>query len=44
MTSVSVIVALWAVFALTHVVLSSNPVRPGAVRLFGERLFQGLYS
>ena len=44
MTSVSVIVALWAIFALTHIVLSSNPVRPGAVRLFGERLFQGLYA
>jgi uncharacterized membrane protein len=44
MTSVSAIIALWAIFALTHVVLSSNPVRPGAVRLFGERLFQGLYS
>ena len=44
MTSVSVILALWAVFALTHVVLSSNPVRPPAVRLFGERLFQGLYA
>ena len=40
----SIIVALWAAFALTHVVLSSNPVRPGAVGLFGERLFQGLYS
>ena len=44
MTSVSVVLALWAVFALTHVVLSSNPVRPRAVRLFGERLFQGLYA
>lgn len=44
MTTVSVIIALWAVFALTHVVLSSNPSRPKAVRLLGERLFQGLYS
>lgn len=44
MTTVSVIIALWAVFALTHVVLSSNPWRPKAVRLLGERLFQGLYS
>jgi uncharacterized membrane protein len=44
MTSVSVIVALWAVFALTHVVLSSHLVRPRAVHLLGERLFQGLYA
>lgn len=44
MTAVSVIIALWVVFALSHVVLSSNPLRPRAVRLFGERLFQGLYS
>ena len=44
MTSVSVIAALWVLFALSHVVLSSNPIRPRAVRLFGERLFQGLYS
>lgn len=44
MTAVIVIVALWLVFALSHVTLSSNPVRPRAVRLFGERLFQGLYS
>jgi len=44
MTNVSVIVALWAVFALTHIVLSSRLVRPRSVRLFGERLFQGLYA
>ena len=44
MAAVSVIFALWTLFALTHVVLSSNPLRPRAVRLFGERLFQGLYS
>ena len=44
MTSVSVILALWAVFALTHAVLSSRLVRPRSVRLLGERLFQGLYS
>jgi uncharacterized membrane protein len=44
MTAVAVIIALWVVFALTHVVLSSNPLRPRAVRLFGERLYQGLYS
>lgn len=44
MNAVTVIMALWAVFAVTHVVLSSNPLRPRAVRLFGERLFQGLYS
>jgi uncharacterized membrane protein len=44
MTAVGVIFALWVLFALTHVVLSSNPLRPRAVRLFGERLFQGLYS
>ena len=44
MTAVTVIFALWFVFALTHVVLSSNPLRPRAVRLLGERLFQGLYS
>jgi uncharacterized membrane protein len=44
MTTVGVIIALWVVFALSHVVLSSNPLRPRAVRLFGERLFQGLYS
>lgn len=44
MTAVGGITALWVVFALTHVVLSSNPLRPRAVRLFGERLFQGLYS
>jgi uncharacterized membrane protein len=44
MTTVTVIFALWVVFALTHVVLSGNPLRPRAVRLFGERLFQGLYS
>jgi uncharacterized membrane protein len=43
-TAVTVIVALWVVFALSHVVLSSNPLRPRAVRLLGERLFQGLYS
>jgi uncharacterized membrane protein len=44
MNAVTVIFALWAVFAITHVVLSSNPLRSRAVRLFGERLFQGLYS
>ncbi len=44
MTAVTVIIALWVVFALTHVILSSNPLRPRGVRLFGERLFQGLYS
>ncbi|TFH44448.1 MAG: hypothetical protein E4H01_11105 [Lysobacterales bacterium] len=44
MTEVTVIFVLWMVFALTHVVLSSSPLRPQAVRLFGERLFQGLYS
>ena len=44
MNAVSVIIALWVVFALTHVVLSSNPMRPRAVRLLGERLFQGLYA
>lgn len=44
MTGVTVIFVLWMVFALTHVVLSSSPLRPRAVRLFGERLFQGLYS
>ena len=44
MTAVTIIFALWVVFALTHVILSSNPLRPRAVRLFGERLFQGLYS
>lgn len=44
MTAVGVIVALWVAFALSHLVLSSNPLRPRAVRLFGERLFQGLYS
>ena len=44
MTAVTVIIALWIVFALTHVVLSSNPMRPQAVRLLGERLFQGLYA
>ena len=44
MTAVTVIIALWVVFALTHVVLSSNPLRPRAVRLLGERLYQGLYS
>jgi uncharacterized membrane protein len=44
MTAVGVIIALWVLFALTHVVLSSNPLRPRAVRLFGERLYQGLYS
>ena len=44
MTAVIVVVALWVLFALSHVVLSSNPVRPRAVRLLGERLFQGVYS
>lgn len=44
MMAVIVIICLWLVFALSHVALSSNPVRPRAVRLFGERLFQGLYS
>ena len=44
MSAVTIIFALWVVFALTHVILSSNPLRPRAVRLFGERLFQGLYS
>lgn len=44
MNAVTVIMALWVVFAFTHVVLSGNPLRPRAVRLFGERLFQGLYS
>jgi uncharacterized membrane protein len=44
MNAVTVITALWVVFAVTHVVLSGNPLRPRAVRLFGERLFQGLYS
>lgn len=44
MNAVTVIAALWVVFAVTHVVLSGNPLRPRAVRLFGERLFQGLYS
>ena len=44
MTTVTIIFALWVVFALTHVVLSSNPLRPRAVRLLGERLFQGLYA
>ena len=44
MTAVTAITALWVLFALSHMVLSSNPLRPRAVRLFGERLFQGLYS
>ena len=44
MTPVVVVICLWLVFAFSHVALSSNPVRPRAVRLFGERLFQGLYS
>jgi uncharacterized membrane protein len=44
MTSVSVILALWVVFALTHAVFSSNLVRPRSVLVLGERLFQGLYS
>ena len=44
MTAVGVIVALWVLFALSHVVLSSNPLRPRAVHLLGERLYQGLYS
>ena len=44
MTAVGVIIALWVLFALSHVVLSSNPLRPRAVRLLGERLYQGLYS
>jgi uncharacterized membrane protein len=44
MTAVAVITALWMVFALSHVGLSSSPLRPRAVRLFGERLFQGLYA
>lgn len=44
MTAVTVIIALWVVFALSHILLSSNPLRARAVRLFGERLFQGLYS
>lgn len=44
MTAVAVIIALWVLFALSHVVLSSNPLRPRAVRLLGERLYQGLYS
>lgn len=44
MTAVAVIIALWFLFALSHVVLSANPLRPRAVRLFGERLFQGLYA
>ena len=44
MTAVAVIIVLWVLFALSHMVLSSNPLRPKAVRLFGERLFQGLYS
>lgn len=44
MTSVTAIIGLWVVFAVTHVVLSSNPLRPRSVRLLGERLFQGVYS
>ena len=44
MTAVGVIIILWVLFALSHAVLSGNPLRPRAVRLFGERLFQGLYS
>lgn len=44
MTMAGVIVALWVLFALSHVVLSSDPLRPRAVRLLGERLFQGLYA
>ena len=44
MTAVTIIFALWVVFGLTHVILSGNRLRPRAVRLFGERLFQGLYS
>lgn len=44
MTAFTVILALWAAFALSHMGLSSNPLRARAVRLFGERLFQGLYS
>lgn len=43
-TAVFVITVLWLAFAVSHVTLSSNPMRPRAVRLFGERLFQGLYS
>jgi uncharacterized membrane protein len=44
MTAVAVIIALWVLFALSHVVLSSSPLRPRGVRLLGERLYQGLYS
>lgn len=44
MTAVTVIIALWIVFALTHAILSSHPLRDRAVHLLGERLFQGLYS
>lgn len=44
MTAVAVITALWVAFALSHVGLSSNPLRARGVRLLGERLFQGLYA
>lgn len=44
MTAITVIFALWVVFALSHVVFSTRRLRSRAVRLFGERLFQGLYS
>ncbi len=34
----------WLAFALTHVSLSSNGVRPRIVERIGERAFQGVYS
>lgn len=44
MTAVLVVVLLWAVFAATHMGLSSRALRPRLVAALGERGFQGVYS
>jgi uncharacterized membrane protein len=44
MDSALLLVALWLVFAATHMSLSSLRLRPRLVGALGERAFQGVYS
>ena len=44
MEPTATIVALWIAFAVTHMLLSSQGLRPRLVGVLGEAVFQGLYS
>src|SRR5512138_389699 len=44
MSATAVVIALWLVFAATHMIPSSRSVRPRLVATLGERGFAGAYS